>query len=79
VATPSLNELLKQLLEKEGHTAPSGWFTSKQLLTEWGLKERHASKLLNRMVKAGLVQRKKFIANFGTRSQMVWHYAKTGV
>lgn len=80
VETPSLNELLKQLLDKNGSTPPPGWFTSKHLQAEWGLSERHCNKVIERLIAAGLMQRKKFVAKVGAgKSQSVYHYAKTSI
>lgn len=80
VATPRLNELLKQLLDKNGSVPPPGWFTTKHLQNEWGVSERRCNKVLEKLMAAGLMQRKKFVAKVGAgKSQSVWHYAETGI
>lgn len=80
VETPSLNELLKQLLDKNGAAPPPGWFTSKHLQAEWGVGERQCNKILSRLLSAGLMQRRKFVAKVGQgKSQSIWHYAKTSI
>lgn len=82
VETPSLNELLRQLLEKEGKIAPQGWCTAHQLAKAWGLERRHCSRVLERMVGAGIMQRKKYVSKtVGPRGVMasMWHYAKTSI
>lgn len=82
VATPGLNELLQQLLEKEGHAPPPGWHTAGELQQAWGIDGRHCRRLLDRMVKTGLMQRKKYVSKtVGPRGVMarMWHYAKTSV
>lgn len=82
VETPGLNELLRQLLEKEGKIAPQGWYTANEFAKSWGLERRHCSRVLERMVGAGLMQRKKYVSKtVGTRGVMasMWHYAKTSI
>ncbi len=78
VETPSLNELLRKLVQNRGNFAPPGWFTVSQFREKWGVKERHARSILQRMVNAKVMERKKFtiIKPKGTTAN-AWHYAET--
>lgn len=77
VETSGLNELLRRLVEKQNQFAPDGWFSIEELCNQWGKSRRYVDECVLKMVKAGIMERKKFIARDSKRMVAIWHYAET--
>jgi hypothetical protein len=74
------NEWLEVLANQIGgkeDTIPDGWMTMYQIKDEMGMTIGQAETFMNRAVKLGKVEKKKFRTNTeGAGVRDVWHYNK---
>ena len=75
---PSLNKLVKQLISFRGksvESVPKGWFNNQKLRTKTGYSDGHIRKLLQKAVKAGEIEVKRFRVKLETgRVQKISYY-----
>lgn len=69
---------LGQLLSSETGTVPEGWRTAGDMAREEGMGAHHMRNQLNRLVEAGLYERKKFKISNGSRVIHMFHYRPAG-
>ena len=68
-------EALQKHLKEKVEPVPAGWKTMKQICKELGKTHGHASKIVIRLMKLGLAERKSYRALISNgSSRMIPHY-----